>query len=319
MTDRDELARLLVAQMNAMGLNLSDLLGAVASGPEGGGPTVAEFISTLVQSSKYAPRTIDTYRPYWRLFIELFGDRPLRSITPLECETVVEAAFARAKARYPQRACRSAKESCVGALRAVFGRAKRLEMDDTNPALTVDKPRRTVSNRRSLTAEEMTKVWDAVASTTHDPGLDLLLVKFHLWSGARRDGALKLTVADIDDARSTVWLHEKLDKSREQPLPPSLVAELVEHSQVRGSGEPGSPVFWTRQGRPLHRRRYNGLFDRVQAYLAWPRTPVTAHVLRQTAVAAVERTASYAGAVAFAGHQPDRSGVTGTYVKASVE
>ena len=41
-------------------------------------------------------------------------------------------------------------------------------------------------------------------------------------------------------------------------------------------------------------------------------------MLRHCAVSAVERQAGYAVAVAFAGHEPNRSGVTGTYVKANV-
>jgi hypothetical protein len=132
-TDKGELARPLVAQMKATGLELADLSAVMDGEADAGGPTVAEFILSLVHSSKYAPRTIDTYQPYWRLLIELFGDRRLNSISPSECEAVVEAAFRRAKARFPDRSCRSSKESCVGALRAVFGPAKRLGLIETNP------------------------------------------------------------------------------------------------------------------------------------------------------------------------------------------
>jgi integrase/recombinase XerC len=46
------------------------------------------------------------------------------------------------------------------------------------------------------------------------------------------------------------------------------------------------------------------------------RTPLTAHVLRHTAITAVERVAGFAVAQAFAGHQP--GSVTGTYTKASI-
>ena len=46
------------------------------------------------------------------------------------------------------------------------------------------------------------------------------------------------------------------------------------------------------------------------------RTPLTAHVLRHTAITAVERVAGFAVAQAFAGHQP--GSVTGTYTKADI-
>jgi hypothetical protein len=46
------------------------------------------------------------------------------------------------------------------------------------------------------------------------------------------------------------------------------------------------------------------------------RTPLTAHVLRHTAITAVERIAGFAVAQRFAGHSPNS--VTGTYTKADI-
>jgi integrase len=148
------------------------------------GPTVVEFIESLAMSSRYSPRTVETYWPYWKVFIRMFGDRPLRSITAVDCEAVVEAAFKKAKARYPERACLSSKESAVGSLGAVLNRATKLGLEEVNPALAVGKPRQPTTNRRALTPQELDAVWDAV-STSRDPGLDLLLIRFHLWSGVR--------------------------------------------------------------------------------------------------------------------------------------
>jgi len=320
-SDKAAKAGLLLEQLAALGLSIDDLV-AASAGVEPAvaedGPTVSAFIDSLKSSTRYSPRTLETYKPYWKVFIRLYGDRPLRSITPVECETVVETAYQRAKARYPDRPCRSSKETCVGALRAVFARARKLGIIDTNPALSVDKPRRTESLRRALTPAELEEVWSAVAATTRDPGLDLLLLRFHLWSGARREGAVSVTLADLDKGRCSVWLHEKFGKSREQPVPPSLIDEIAAHAAERGAAKPTDALFRTRRGAPLHRRHYNALFDKVQARLQWPNTPVTAHVLRHTAISAVERVAGYAVAVAYAGHQPTRAGVTGTYVRASV-
>jgi integrase/recombinase XerC len=68
---------------------------------------------------------------------------------------------------------------------------------------------------------------------------------------------------------------------------------------------------------PLTRRHYNTLFEHVQARLDFAaHTPVTAHVLRHTAITRVERLAGFAVAQRFAGHA--HSSVTSTYTKADI-
>ena len=68
---------------------------------------------------------------------------------------------------------------------------------------------------------------------------------------------------------------------------------------------------------PLSDRTYDRIFTRAQSRVEWAqRTPLTAHVLRYTAITAVERIAGFAVAQAFAGHQP--SSVTGSYAKAGI-
>lgn len=67
----------------------------------------------------------------------------------------------------------------------------------------------------------------------------------------------------------------------------------------------------------LSDRTYDRIFTRAQARVSWAqRTPLTAHVLRHTAITAVERVAGFAVAQAFAGHTPNS--VTGTYTKAEI-
>jgi integrase/recombinase XerC len=145
--------------------------------------------------------------------------------------------------------------------------------------------------------------------------LDLLLVRFHLESGARREGALNLRVRDLDDRRATAWLREKFGAEREQPISPSLVRLLTRHADARGGVAADDAVFRTRHGEPITRRRYNTIFDRARPCLPWAdRTPVSAHVLRYTAINAIGRLAGYAVAQAFAGHAPPS--VTGLYLRA---
>jgi integrase len=186
-----------------------------------------------------------------------------------------------------------------------------------SPAADLEKPRRLPNRRRALGDEELREVIDAIRTTSRDPGLDLLLIRFHLESGARREGALNLRLRDLDRRRSTVWLREKFGIEREQPVSPSLLDHLETHCADRGAKLPDDAAFRTGRGRPITRRRYNTVFDRARPSLSWAdRTPVSAHILRHTAITAVERHAGYAVAQAFAGHSA--ASVTGTYTRARI-
>lgn len=173
------------------------------------------------------------------------------------------------------------------------------------------------SRRRALDDRELVDLADAIRAIRRDPDLDLLLVRFHIETGARVQGALNLRVTDIDPVRSTVWLHEKHDSVREQPVSPSLGALLLTHASERGRSGPDTAVFRTRNGTPITDRFYDRLFARARRHLGWdPRTPLTAHVLRHTAVTRVGRIAGYPVAQAFAGHAPPT--VTGRYLHATL-
>lgn len=154
-------------------------------------------------------------------------------------------------------------------------------------------------------------------TTSNDPDLDLLIVRFHLETGARREGALNLRRRDLDPERATVWLREKGDSDREQPVSPALLALLQRHTASRGGDDLDDPVLRTRQGAPISARRYDTIFDRARSCFPWAqRTPVSAHVLRHTAITAVGRLAGYPVAQAFAGHAP--LSVTGRYLHANL-
>jgi integrase len=162
---------------------------------------------------------------------------------------------------------------------------------------------------------EIEELVNAIRTTSNDPDLDLLLVRFHLESGARREGALNLCVRDLDDRRATAWLREKFGDEREQPISPSLLGLLTRHADARGARDLADAVFRSRRGEPITRRRYNTIFDRARPCLPWAdRTPVSAHVLRYTAINAIGRIAGYAVAQAFAGHAPPS--VTALYLRA---
>ncbi len=154
-------------------------------------------------------------------------------------------------------------------------------------------------------------------TTSNDPDPDLLMVRFHLESGARREGALNLRRRDLDANRATLWVREKGDSEREQPVSPSLVALLEHHADARGGPGLDDPVFRTATGAPMSARRYSTIFGRARACLdRADRTPVSAHVLRHTAVTEVGRLGGYPVAQALAGHAPPS--VTDRYLHASI-
>jgi integrase/recombinase XerC len=300
-------ARLVLQEAQALGLDIVDLIAAADQVPDV--PTVAAFLASIEPT--FTRATASTYRPFWRLAVDVHGDRRLADLGITELQAVVDAAVARARRNRPGSTGRASTETCIAALRALFRRAAASGLVTANPAASLTKPRRARPRRRALDVLEQTELIDAVRATSPDPGLHLLLVRFHLETGARRSGALALRRVDLDERRSTVWLVEK-GGSREQPVSPSLLAALQRHGTDLADG-----VFHRRDGQAITARDYDLLFARARAALAWAdRTPVSAHVLRHTAITAIGRIGGYPVAQAFAGHNPPT--VTGRYLHATL-
>jgi integrase len=312
--------RAVLAELDALGISVEELVAARDLTPKATQcQTVLEYLAVVEAS--YGASTAGTYRSYWSVFAALHGDKSVSSVTYDDCAAVVAAATERARGRRGSDG-RGAQENCIAALRAFFERARRSGLLSENPARDLAKPRRHPGRRRGLTVEEVDSLRSAIAETSRDPALDLLLVAFHLQTGARRQGALSLRIGDLDLARSTIWLHEKFGIDREQPIGASLLDAIGQLARERGGVSPTDAVF--RLGRhrdgqhpPLSRRHYNTLFDRARPRLDWAaRTEIGAHVLRHTAITNVERLAGMAVAAAFAGHRP--AGVTAGYAKAGI-
>lgn len=221
MTDRGLQARVLLAEAAALGVTIEDLVaaaGEVPPLPPATGPTVAGYVEAVAPT--FSPGTAATYRSYWRLAVARFGERPVASVGVGDCRAVVADAVDRARRGRPGCDGRSSEEACVTALRALFGRAELDGLIARSPAAGLVKPPRRASRRRPLDDTETRELVDAVRATSRDPDLDLLLVRFHLESGARREGALGLRLGDLDRRRSTAWLREKFSAEREQPPRP---------------------------------------------------------------------------------------------------
>ena len=316
MNQRQLRARIVLDEARALGLDLADLIAADAADAAGVElPTVSSYIAEIAPT--FSAATAATYRPYWNLATATLGTRRLAEITLTDLVAVVEKAAARATRNRPASSGRASRETCIAALRALFGRACAAGLTPGNPAARLAKPRRVRSRRRALDDHELNQLIEAVRTTSNDPDLDLLIVRFHLETGARREGALNLRRRDLDPERATVWLREKGDSDREQPVSPALLALLQRHTASRGGDDSDDPVLRIRQGAPISARRYDTIFDRARTCLPWAeRTPVSAHVLRHTAITAVGRLAGYPVAQAFAGHAPPS--VTGRYLHASL-
>ena len=113
MTDLTGLrARVLIAEAAALGV--LDLIDLAAVTPVPRGPTFAELVASLEPT--FTPATAATYRPHWRVAIELVGDRPITGITVVDLQRVVEVAAERAVRRRPASTGRATREATVAAL-----------------------------------------------------------------------------------------------------------------------------------------------------------------------------------------------------------
>lgn len=228
------------------------------------------------------------------------------------------------------------RENAVTAYRALFAALLDDELWDTNPAAKVTKPKRNDTRRRAMRDDELVEFLRSVAAGGDDPDLDVLLCWFHLETGARRGGAVSLTLGALHRVTQSVELFEKGAKLGDQPVSAELLDALFAHAAARGGPacdphhpayDPSRPVFYYRhpdRGRvrdgaaPLSARRYDTLFRRVRRDLGWAdEISLSAHALRKTAASAIERLAGSQTARLFLRH--GRRSTTDTYVESWLE
>jgi len=266
-----------------------------------------------------------------RVAIPALGDRPVSqaTFTRSTVETVVAYAARHAAKVARTRNTRRAPglalhdesgKGAAGLARDAVSSLLARAVDDgylsTNVARGV-RVKRNAPRPRALTRAQMLDVVDAAAGGGDDPDLDLLLVVFHYFTGARRSGAVDLRVGDLMPATGQIRLREKGDTDVLQPAPADLLALLAAHAIERGGErcdpmssayDPAAPVLYYRPRadgtpRPLTQRRYDTLFRRFQRTLEWAGTTrFTAHGLRYTAGVEIERRAGTAVARRFLRH-----------------
>jgi integrase/recombinase XerC len=233
----------------------------------------------------------------------------------------MEQAKAEVVTRRNTRGGRSAAEHLLAALRCLYRHAE----DDgliaaaDNPARKVAKPQRLPSTRRAVTDTGLAEINHIAAATGNDPALDTLLLRLHTETACRRGGALALRPQDLDPAQCLVFLREKGQTVRWQPVSPTLMAHLRGHAEHRHAAA-DSQLLRYRSGKPITHRRYDHLWTRIGTHLPWVATQqISTHWLRHTTLTWVERSFGYAVARAYAGHTGNDPGATATYVRASVQ
>lgn len=308
-------ARLLLARM---GVTAQELLSEPATGPPL--PTFAEYIPVV--SGAVSEGTRRVYTSYWNRIREQWGDRRLDEPTPSQIKHLVEHVRATVVARRNARGGRSAGEHLIASLRCLYRHAEDDGLIATadNPARKVAKPSRLPSTRRAVGGERLAEINHTAATTGNDPALDTLLLRLHTETACRRGGALALRPHDLDPAQCLIFLREKGETVRWQPVSPTLMAYLQHHAEQRGAPPDGQLLRYA-DGRPITTRRYDHLWNRLGKHLPWVATQqISTHWLRHTTLTWVERNCGYAVARAYAGHSDHGSdaGTTTTYVRASI-
>ncbi|MFD8497872.1 tyrosine-type recombinase/integrase [Amycolatopsis sp. NPDC059657] len=302
-----------------MGLSVEDLIAAPTQRPQL--PTFAEYIPIV--SAAVTDGTRRVYGSYWDRILEHWGYRRLDEPTPSEIKQLVEHVKVNVVPRRNARGGRSAGEHLIAALRCLYRHAEDDELIDhaNNPAAKVAKPRRLPSTRRAVADTRLDEINQTAATTGNDPALDSLILRLHTETACRRGGALALRPQDLDPTQCLIFLREKGETVRWQPVSPTLMAPLQRHAADRHAPHTGQLLRYT-NGRPITGRRYDHLWTRLGKHLPWVATQqISVHWLRHTTLTWVERNFGYAVARAFAGHTDSTSdaGTTTTYVRATIQ
>jgi len=176
-----------------------------------------------------------------------------------------------------------------------------------NPTSKLRKPRRHKSLRRALTHRQLLEINTTAASTGTDPALDSLMLRLHTETACRRGGALALRPCDVNEELCTVRLREKGGTTREQPISPTLAADLLAHVRARPGARFDEGLLRHRDGTPITRSRYAALWSRLHQHLPWiGAMGITAHRIRYTTLTWVERSYGYRAASArdLTEHEP---------------
>ena len=297
------------------------------------------------------PRSLDAEDTGALIVWPGFGDRPLTGLRRTELEAALvwprARALAEARRRDRKRAERgqepcgwtgnSAVELMISAARQVYTYAQHdgYVPADFSPAAGIPKPGRGGSRRRRMTESELDELFFVCTSTGNDPELDTMLLRFHLATGARQEGAIRLKLRHLRDQDATIVIPDKGSLAKRGhdhredervPVPQTLIDELRRFARSRGATEPHETVFHYRTAHPrtgaanppLTSRRYDTLHKRVKRYCAWAvKGEWGSHWLRHHAAGEMEDLGGRAVKQRFLRHRPN--GQTDQYAVATLE
>jgi len=306
------------ALLASMGMTPTDLL---ADKPTPNAmPTFAEYIPAVSAAVSDGARR--AYQPYWDRIVERWPDLRIDEPKPSDIEQFAEFIKRNAVSRRNSRSGRGAAEHFISALRCLYRHAVADEIlnEADNVALRVAKPRRLPNARRALPDAALCEINSVASTTGNDPALDTLILRLHTETACRRGGALALRPCDLDPAQCLVRLREKGETVRWQPVSPTLMAHLVAHAREHCGDDPGGQLLRYATGKPITRRRYDYLWNRIGKHIPWVATQqISIHWLRHTTLTWVERHFGYAVARSFAGHaSSSHDATTTTYVRADI-
>ncbi|MGB8652623.1 MAG: tyrosine-type recombinase/integrase [Mycobacteriales bacterium] len=315
MTTGSSAANLVAALLRTGELTANDLQTLLSEQlPADPPPTHSDFLPTVLELCP--PASLSTYRTGFNRLVTQYGLLPVSAVNTADLDLLATRVLSDARSA-GYRDGTGAVRNLIHASRFFYRCAQRHGHRKDNPAMAVAMPLRRRRIRRALTEAELEDVYRVVGSTGNDPELDLLLLDFHRETAARRAGAVCLMLTDIRLDRPSVVLHEKGGHDREVPVSADLLARVIAFADARGARSRGS-AFRYRDGTPLTRRRYNTIFERVQATLPWAASlGVSIHWMRHTTLTDISNAAGGRVAAAYAGHH-DRS-VTDIYTVPTFE
>ena len=177
---------------------------------------VAEWID--ISGDLITDASAALYGPYWRLMAETLGDLSLGDVRPSHVLLVAKKAQKQALTRAHGQGGIYAYEHVVSAARKLFDLAVRDGSMPSNPALSVDKPKRPPTRRHALSDAQIVEMFQVASDT------DTAVLRFLLETGCRREGLCSLSPDKIHVDRQTVVLDEKGSRQREQPVSRAIMA-----------------------------------------------------------------------------------------------
>lgn len=193
------------------------------------------------------------YDELWRLYVEpTLGSRPLNTITRADVEALVEAAPS------PWRA-----HDAVKVLRMTLGRAAKAGKIATNPASGIELPKIEHREPRTLSAEELERLVEAM------PDRWRAFVLVAAYSSLRFSELVGLRVDRLELPRNRIRVEEKITEAghliagapktersrRTVTIPDFVTFELAEHLRRYPPG-PNGFVFTMPKGGPVRRQTF---------------------------------------------------------------